>query len=178
MKAAESAKPSSVLDIGPGFGKYGVLLRERLDVRYNRYDRKDWKVQIDAVEIYTPYITKLHKYIYSNIYTGNIINVIGKLQNYDLIMFIDGLEHLDKEDGIELCKKMYEKTDRLLLLSFPRSWRLSSNAEWENKSELHRSFWSYLDLSKIFGAVETCSPTVFAIRKNAEITNSSNLRAG
>ncbi len=30
-------KPSSILDVGIGFGKYGVLLREVLEFPYERY---------------------------------------------------------------------------------------------------------------------------------------------
>ena len=32
--------PQSILDIGVGFGKYGVLLRESIDIPYERYDKE------------------------------------------------------------------------------------------------------------------------------------------
>lgn len=165
MKAVESVPATSILEIGPGFGKFGVLLRERFDIRHNRYSRSKWKTTIDCIEIWSPYITKLHNHVYSNIFIGNALNVLDKLNNYDIVTFIDGLEHLDKEEGIELLNKMYRKTNNLLILSFPRTLRPKANHEWTNPYEAHRSLWTVLDLIDILGEVTTHSPTVFSKRK-------------
>ncbi|MGF9965198.1 hypothetical protein [Bacillus rhizoplanae] len=35
-------EPMSILDVGVGFGKYGLLLREALDVPYERYHKHEW----------------------------------------------------------------------------------------------------------------------------------------
>ena len=55
IAAVKAESPESVLDVGIGFGKYGLLLREVLDVAALRYRREDWHVRIDGVEAF--YIT-------------------------------------------------------------------------------------------------------------------------
>ena len=65
--------PHSVLDIGPGFGKYGVLCREFLEIWDGRYEYK-FKRRIDCVEVFPDYITDLHRYIYNSIYTADAMD--------------------------------------------------------------------------------------------------------
>lgn len=47
--------PRSVLDIGTGFGKYGILCREYLELWDGRQQYSDFKRRIDGVEAYSPY---------------------------------------------------------------------------------------------------------------------------
>ncbi len=51
--------PRSVLDIGCGFGKYGVLLREYLDVAHGRVDRETWEVRLEAIDAFAGYQNEL-----------------------------------------------------------------------------------------------------------------------
>lgn len=91
--------PKSVLDVGCGFGKWGFLCREMLDIAYERYEKKDWKVQIDGVEIFKSYMTPVHSYIYNNISNVDIRkSLIG--EKYDLIILADVLEHMTKEEAL------------------------------------------------------------------------------
>lgn len=177
MRAVESVGADTILDIGPGFGKFGVLLRERFDIRFNRYGKKKWTTKIDCVEAWEPYISPLHRYIYNEIIIGNILDVVDSLGNYDIILFIDGLEHLEKEDGLDLVKKLYLKTNKLLLLSFPRTLNTRANSNWANPFERHLSLWNAADLINLFGDVSICSPTIFSIRKNAKDAKHNTLRA-
>ena len=49
-------KPGSdILDIGCGFGKYGMLFREYLDVWHERYERQQWRVRLVGIEAYEQY---------------------------------------------------------------------------------------------------------------------------
>lgn len=55
VETVTALSPESILDIGIGFGKYGVLLREALGVAHLRYHREDWKIHdvvlcIDVLE--------------------------------------------------------------------------------------------------------------------------------
>lgn len=69
MSKVEQFKPKSILDIGIGFGKYGVLLRELLELPYERYDKDSWIIQIDGVEGYSNYRNPLHDYAYNQDFT-------------------------------------------------------------------------------------------------------------
>lgn len=152
----------SVLDIGCGFGRYGVLLRERLDVRYKRYSVRQWKTRIDAVEVWKLYLTPLHSFIYDNIYVKNIFSYCNKLDNYDVILMLECLEHLPKWKGKKVVKRLEEKANKLLLISFPDKFNGKENAEWENPYEEHKCLWTKGELSDCIGPVKQLSPTIFA----------------
>ncbi|HET7642950.1 MAG TPA: hypothetical protein VFK40_05540, partial [Nitrososphaeraceae archaeon] len=71
-------KPFSFLDIGNGFGKYGVLSREYLELWDGREEYK-FRRRIDGIKFFENYIIPLHKFIYNNIYTENITELIKKI---------------------------------------------------------------------------------------------------
>jgi len=161
---------SSILDIGAGFGKYGLLLRERLDIRFLRYNKPSWITRIDAVEPYSDYITPVHKYIYDNIYLDKIENLASTLPNYDIILMIDCLEHLEKSTGEKLLTELDSKTNKLLILSFPNIYQARAGADWINDLERHRCLWTKEDLTFILGPVNHHKFTIYVKDK----TNQTN----
>ena len=152
-----------ILDIGVGFGKYGFLLREWFDIRKNRYPKKEWRNTIHGVDIWKPYITPAHRYIYDGFYIGDICDVVdGIKENYDVILTLEILEHIDKERGRELVKKIVSFTNELCIFSFPRTLNPRANNEWENPYERHVSLWTVDELQSLIGKVQVLSPTIFA----------------
>ena len=130
-------KPQSILDVGCGFGKWGLLAREYTDVWNGNYHPSEWKVRIDAIEIFPDYIQDWHRAIYNEIIVGDISNLeLG----YDLILAIDVIEHLRdaKADLTILRLKHYSKT---LVLSIPLGSRPQGKV-FNNKYEAHRSTWT------------------------------------
>jgi len=95
------ADPTSILDIGVGFGKYGMLCREYTDIWQRRYWRDDWQVTIDGIEPYGRYISEVQRSVYDHLHIGAVPEVLECLDRYDLILFIDVLEHLDRSVGNE-----------------------------------------------------------------------------
>jgi 2-polyprenyl-3-methyl-5-hydroxy-6-metoxy-1,4-benzoquinol methylase len=74
-------RSTGILDVGPGRGKYGALLRER---GYR---------SIDAVEIYGPYIESFGlSTIYDKVHHMDVADF--KYDFYDVVIFGDVLEHL------------------------------------------------------------------------------------
>ena len=55
MTIINALQPRSILDVGCGFGKYGMLLREYLDVWHERYDKERWQVRIVGIEAFEQY---------------------------------------------------------------------------------------------------------------------------
>jgi hypothetical protein len=53
--------PYSILDIGTGFGKYGVFCREYLELWDGRQNYHEFLRKIDDVEAHGKYITPLHR---------------------------------------------------------------------------------------------------------------------
>ncbi|RME82607.1 MAG: glycosyltransferase family 1 protein, partial [Planctomycetota bacterium] len=62
--------PQSVLDIGVGFGKYGFLAREYLEMEHGQGTYGKWTKRIEGIEAFEEYITPLHREIYDEIHIG------------------------------------------------------------------------------------------------------------
>lgn len=45
-------RPTSVVDVGCGFGLWGFLCRMYLDVFEGRTYKEDWQVRIEAIEVF------------------------------------------------------------------------------------------------------------------------------
>jgi len=139
--------PLSILDIGVGFGKYGVLCREYLEFWDGR-NEYTFKRRIDGIEAFKDYLTPLHKFVYNKIYTGNALQLIDKINfSYDLVLLIDVLEHFTKEEGTLLVKKIVSK-NKGLLLSTPKKVH-AQDTVFKNKYETHKSQWSEKELSNL-----------------------------
>ncbi|MHC1760372.1 MAG: glycosyltransferase [Negativicutes bacterium] len=140
-------KPQSILDIGVGFGKYGLLLRDVVDIPYERYHKNQWQIIIDGVEAFELYRNPLHDFVYDHIYYGNVMEIIDQLPSYDCILFIDVLEHFTKEDGRKLIDKLLLHTRKSLIVSTPL-YPAEQNAYLGNQYEKHISQWSVTDFLK------------------------------
>lgn len=156
---------TSILDIGCGFGKYGFLFREHLDIRKRRYDKSNWKIRIDAVEIWPEYITSLHRYIYSCIFICDIITAAKLCNDYDLVLLIDVLEHMNKKKGKRALSILTEKVKRAIVISIPETFKPGACSSWPNPNEEHRCLWTYDDLKEVAPNTKQLTKTVFQIIK-------------
>ena len=84
---------SKILDVGPGAGTYGSMLKH---------------LDIEALEIHPPYIQmfKLDE-IYKKIHIGDIRKF--DIRPYDYIIMGDVLEHLTQNEATEVLNRMYNK---------------------------------------------------------------------
>lgn len=139
-------KPASILDIGVGFGKYGVLCREYLELWDGRGNYSEFLRRIDGVEAFKDYITPLHKFVYNRLYDEDAINIIDKIDiAYDLVLLIDVLEHFNKEQGNSLLSKVI-RNNKGAIISTPK--KVSDQKEaFNNKYEIHKSQWTKDELS-------------------------------
>ena len=135
--------PTSILDIGIGFGKFGFLAREYTDVLHGRYF--DWETKIDGIEIFENYITRLQQEIYDHIYIGNAMDILPTLGRYDMIICSDMLEHLSEQDGTLLLDLM-KKQSKFTMITTPVTV-LHQEAQYNNEHERHISAWSKETLS-------------------------------
>jgi len=132
--------PQSLLDIGIGFGKYGFLAREYLELWDGREKYGDWKRRIDGIEVFPQYVTPMHKIIYNNVYIGNALDILPALkENYDLVLLIDVLEHFDFQDGVRLLEECKRRC-RNIIVSTPRRMTAQKDA-FDNPFETHRFQW-------------------------------------
>ncbi len=149
--------PKRLLDVGAGYGKYGVLFREYLELRHRQSlgpelkNRTIWEnrlVRIDALEGFGRYVGQLHKVVYDNVYVENIIDFLQKDWDYDFIFLGDILEHIDKSSAQELLSELVSRAKMGVLVSVPRR-NSQQGAEFGNSLEEHRSSWSSQDFYKL-----------------------------
>jgi 2-polyprenyl-3-methyl-5-hydroxy-6-metoxy-1,4-benzoquinol methylase len=122
-----------ILDIGSGYGKFGLLCREYFNDKPQR---------IDAVEAWKPYIDKfpwLHC-IYDNVYNLDGSQLTQEfLDNYDVVMMNDVIEHMEKDVALALLSRI----KGYVVIATPRDF---FEQEFENNPfEHHVSHWTPSD---------------------------------
>ena len=170
-------EPISVLDVGVGFGKYGLLLRESLDVGAARYRPDEWRVQIDGVEAYPDYRNPVYDHVYNKVYFGDIRQVIDTLGTYDVVLAIDVLEHFTKEEGHLLLNKLLEHARKAVVISTPLYPAPQSDYRG-NAFEAHKSRWHVLDvvhMDATYQLVPTADGGAQVIKIYPAVENANNV---
>ena len=160
LKLIGECQPDSVLDVGVGWGRYGALLRLGLERGYaDISDRSNWQVRIDGIEAFAGYIGDIQRSVYNEIHLGTVQKTIGNLGTYDVILLGDVIEHLEKDEGVQLLKELVNKARLRVVLATPNG-RYDQDAMFGNQFEKHRSVWSPAD----FAAYPGCE--IYANRKS------------
>lgn len=130
-------KPRSVLDVGVGFGKYGLLLREFVGCPPIE--------RLEGIEAWQPYVDNFPwlQCIYDRVQVGSVLNLTrAELAEFDLVLMVDVLEHLDKDAGHALLNRI----DGHVVICTPAEFFQNPEAE-ERPPEMHRSLWSVEDFA-------------------------------
>ena len=139
--------PESILDVGVGFGRWGILFREFLEIWGDRNYSGEWKRKIDGVEIFPLYLKDYHKYFYNNIYETDALGFLENTDNkYDLINCGDVIEHFEKKDALKLISIALEK-GRYVLINIPIGDNWEQSDINDNEYERHRSTWEISDFT-------------------------------
>lgn len=145
MQLIWEIKPTSVLDVGSGSGKWGFLIREKSDLCRN-IPKSKFGIIIDSVEIDIRWNNIINDYIYDKLYVTDALNFINT-REYELVMIGDLLEHMEKDKGHELIRN-YNKICRYMIVSSPfgvvpnvQSHKWLDNYPYEK----HKSGWTYKD---------------------------------
>ena len=144
LDQVQKENPKSILDVGVGFGKYGLMVREVLELPYERYNKNQWIVNIEGIEAFEEYRNPIHDYIYNKIHYGEVTQVIDNLPKYDCILLIDVLEHFEKEEGKKVIDQLIAHTNKSLIISTPR-YPSKQEEYLGNRYEEHKSKWSIID---------------------------------
>jgi len=137
--------PKKILDAGIGFGRWGILSREFLEVWEGRVRSKDWELQIDGVEIFNSNIEEYLKYFYSNIYNIDAYQYINSTPDfYDLIIIGDMLEHLEKRKANDFLHNCMAKS-KFVMINIPIGNDWEQSEMYGNIYEKHLSYWKVKD---------------------------------
>ena len=119
-------QPESVLDLGAGYGKYGVMTRE-----YATPSR------LDAVDANPPRYP-----VYDHVYLGDLRQLERLLPadapRYDLALFVDAIEHLEKAEAWDLLETLARRARRVLVAT---PWGFRPQEVPGQPYETHRSGW-------------------------------------
>jgi hypothetical protein len=149
LQAIVEQSPSSVLDAGLGFGLWGGLLRQYLDVWNGRIQPSEWMTRIDGIEIDEKRVQAHARALYTEILIGDIRCVVphrAAEQPYDVVLFGDVIEHLPKPDGHALLEITARLTRKLVVVRIPLGdgWRREGREEPDH----HRSQWYPADFAR------------------------------
>jgi hypothetical protein len=138
-------QPRKLLDLGVGFGKYGALAREYLDIAQTRIHPDDWEVQIDGVEGFEPYRTSPLWNAYNTISMEDIREHYKEYTGYDMVFFIDALEHIERPLGDTILDTLLFN-NKHLIVSCPSFFHPQGTVNG-NELETHRAQWNEEDFT-------------------------------
>lgn len=130
-RSVELDRPITVLDVGVGNGKYGLLAREYLGDRLARI------VGLEAERRYLARFPWLHM-LYDDLLPFGVETLPETyFAGFDLVLMVDVLEHLDVADGARLLGMIGPP----VIVCTPRNYFENPEAV-EYPTESHRSHWS------------------------------------
>lgn len=135
-------EPKSVCDLGAGFGKWGVLAR--LHLEHHPYKKDSWDIIINAVEIFPDYLN-LTRDFYDYVFTGDIRKT--EIKSYDVVLFLDVIEHLEKEEGLKFLSKLIQ-FNKFVIVVTPKGFK-RQGAIRSNINEIHQSGWKTKDFQQL-----------------------------
>jgi hypothetical protein len=117
-----------VLDIGPGWGKYGLACREYLPQL----------TMLDAIEVPQGRL-RTQPAIYDNVFIGDARDAPEQFYRpYNLALLIDIIEHLTLSDGHRILSRI-QRAGPAVLVATPKRF-IEQHAD-RNPHEEHLSFW-------------------------------------
>lgn len=132
--------PHSVLDVGAGYGKYGVLAREYAPA-----------TRVDAIDANPPRYP-----VYDHVYVGDLRQIDTLLPadapTYDLALFLDVIEHLEKSEAFALTDKLVRRCRRVVITT---PWGFRPQEIPGMPFETHRSGWFPWEFSRRYRVHET-----------------------
>jgi hypothetical protein len=147
-------KPTSVLDVGTGFGRWGVLCREFLDVWEGREARSLWTVRIEGIEAFPACLTPLHGYVYDRLHVGDAVDVLPTLGAYDVVYLGDVVEHQTKARAWVLVDEAVRHARQAAIVTIPIGDNWPQEMGWDgNTYHAHRSTWALEDFDRYPGAI-------------------------
>lgn len=126
----------TVLDLGCGMGYWGMILKNRGH-------------KIVGVDVSSSYLNLLKMLdVYESLLKSSACALPFREAEFDTVLAIETIEHLRKQDGLELLRQAKEVSDRVIVTT---PLDISGNEDlpdWVPESEHHLSSWTEQELQK------------------------------
>lgn len=141
MKLLIEHQPPRVVDVGPGWGKYGLMCREYLPNLQ----------RLDAVEVaegrWSKQIMRCQSTIYDHVEISDVRQLDpGFWDGYDVALFVDVIEHMTVKEGKKVLHAALSKRC-IPIVSTPKVFEEQHDPH--NPYETHVSCWTWEDLSPL-----------------------------
>src|SRR5262245_21959405 len=118
-------RPSSILDVGVGFGKWGHLFRAYTDIVAaehdpKRYKRKHSQTRIDGIECHSAYPHPLPRSSFDDVPLAGARRKIQRISRCARSCLGDIIEHFEKADGLASLRRCVGKAWKAVIRSTPR----------------------------------------------------------
>lgn len=147
LHVLEQLRPASLLEIGIGHGKWGVMCRDALETLQGKLSPEAWTTRIDGIEIFERYRNPLWAYAYNQVRVGDALTLVRDLPHYDVILCSDVIEHVPQPQGLAFVRALLEHAE-IVILTTPRG-DFPQPALGGNPHEEHVSRWAIRDFSAI-----------------------------
>ncbi|MCK4341966.1 MAG: hypothetical protein KAY37_09615 [Phycisphaerae bacterium] len=108
--------PRNVLDVGVGFGRWGMIVREFCEVWLPATGRQNGRVHIEGIEAVAECITAHHKEFYDELHVAEAADVFDDLTGpWDLTIFGHVLEHMPRDVALKLLRAAVERSQYVLV---------------------------------------------------------------
>ena len=119
-------RPRRVLDVGAGYGKFGLLAREYGGAEH-----------VDAIDANPPRFP-----VYDRVFLGDLRSIDRLIpaepERWDLALFVDVIEHLEKPDAYRVLDFLVRRCGRVLVTT---PWGFRPQEIPGMPFETHRSGW-------------------------------------
>jgi len=159
-------KPQSILEIGIGFGKWGVVAREYLEAWRGRFRREEWQVRVEGIEIFEGYRNPVWDAAYDRVHIGDARQILKTLGQFDVGLMCDVIEHIEKPAGRELVSQLLAHCQTVIITTPLSFW--PQGEEHGNASQKHLCLWQPEDFRDYSGySIELGSTFAAVIRASS-----------
>jgi hypothetical protein len=149
----------TILELGVGYGDFGPILTENIE-----------GCKLFGIEIYKPYFEQIPQHLYAKVFQEDMRTFDYKKfveeEHPEAVLLIDSLEHLDRQDGVTLLKKL-EQLFGLIIISVPVIDYI--NPEFENEWEEHKTQWKIEELLNLGYTIEYVNGVIGVFYKRVDL---------
>jgi len=157
--------PRSILEIGVGFGKWGVVAREYLEAWQGHFRREEWRVRVEGIELFEGYRNPIWAAAYDQIHIGDATQIVNTLGEFDVGLICDVIEHIEKSTGRNLVNQLLAHCQTVILTTPLIFW--PQREEHGNASQRHVCLWQPEDFRGYNGHTVELGSTFAAVLRSA-----------